>query len=214
MITTLAISQNWPKKTHWLWRTISSWNNGRKGFSLTFVEEKLQSRTTVDQGRWFWRQNYGRLSFTSNFIVTGDPRASPSPLWLTHAWRTYTRLQASEERERERERAPASKSAADFVSNYLRYGVFWRRFSTEHFLSDLFSLIFRHVGSISIRILGFCFTEFFFPEVLWGGLRLCPRLDYLPQLWICEHSGMFFPSCAYCYVFRFPCKLDCLTNVS
>jgi hypothetical protein len=25
---------------------------------------------------------------------------------------------------------------------------------------------------------------------------------------------MFFPSCAYCYVFRFPCKLDCLTNVS
>jgi hypothetical protein len=102
----------------------------------------------------------------SNFIVTGDPRASPSPLWLTHAWRTYTRLQASEERERERERerAPASKSAADFLSNYLRYGVFWRRFSTEHFLSDLFPLIFRHVGSISIRILGFCFTEFFFPK--------------------------------------------------
>jgi hypothetical protein len=25
---------------------------------------------------------------------------------------------------------------------------------------------------------------------------------------------MFFPSCAYCYVFHFPCKLDCLTNVS
>jgi hypothetical protein len=126
---------------------------------------------------------------------------------------------SSERTHSERERESSRKQIrVRFVSNYLRYGVIWRRFSTEHFFSDLFSLIFRHLGSISIRILGFCFTDYFFPR---SSLRRFAALSEagfcgisLPQLWICEHSGIFFPSCAYCYVFRFPCELACLTNVS
>jgi hypothetical protein len=152
--------------------------------------------------------------------------ATPVLLRLLCSWRmreepthAFKRANTERERERERERESSRKQIRGrFVSNHLRYGVFWRRFYTEHFLSDLFSLIFQHVGSISIRILGFCFTEFSFSR---SSLRRFAALSEagfcgvpLPQLWICEHSGMFFPSCAYCYVFRFPCELACLTNVS
>jgi hypothetical protein len=67
-----------------------------------------------------------------------------------------------------------------------------------------------HFGVLFHRI-------YFFPkfsEEVCGFVRAGFCGVSLPQLWICEHSGMFFPSCAYCYVFRFPCELACLTNVS
>jgi hypothetical protein len=113
MIATSAISQNWPKQTHWLWRTISSWNNGRKEFSLTFVDEKLQLRTTVDEGRWFWRPNYGPSFFYVQLYRHWRPPFFSVSFVVDPCVKNPHTLQASEHTARERERAPASKSASD-----------------------------------------------------------------------------------------------------
>jgi hypothetical protein len=104
MIATSAISQNWPKQTHWLWRTISSWNNGRKKFSLTFVDEKLQLRTTVDEGRWFWRPNYGPSFFYVQLYRHWRPPFFSVSFVVDPCVKNPHTLQASEHTARERER--------------------------------------------------------------------------------------------------------------
>jgi hypothetical protein len=115
---------------------------------------------------------------------------------------------SSERRERERERESSRKQIRGrFVSNYLRYGVFWRRFSKEHFLSDLFSLIFRQVGSISIRILGFCFTEFIFSRSSLRRFADLSGLDFV--VFLCHSYGSasilacFFPRALIAMFFAF-----------
>lgn len=115
--------------------------------------------------------------------------ATPVLLRLLCSWRmreepTHAFKQAKRERERELPQANPrliceQLSALWRVLETVLHGAFSLWFIFPDFSTRRFCF-YSHFGVLFHRI-------FFFPEVFWGGLRLCPRLDFV--VFLCHSYG-------------------------